>query len=106
VLFHLGDTALHTGPGVILVLTVHRLELATIDGHDCLSEHLHGSAQLNELPADPAYRLAVVLSEIRNRLEIWHQSTGEPHHLDITLGLSLQSATGLYPIEVAVDIDF
>ena len=103
-LLHSGDTTLHTGPGVIPVLAVHRLELAAIDGHDCLGEHLHGPTQLNELPADPAYRLAVVLSEIRNRLEIRHQSPGEPHHLDIALGLSFQPATGLNSIEV--DIDF
>ena len=49
---------------------IHRLELAAIDGHECLSEHLQGPAQFNELLANRAYCLAVVHSEIRDRLGI------------------------------------
>ena len=35
---------------------------------------------------------------------IGSQATGEPHHLNVAPSLALKSATGLEPIEVAVDV--
>jgi hypothetical protein len=73
---------------------------------DRLGEQLQAATQLYKFTTYLAYSLAVVLSKIRDGLKIRHQLSGEPHQLDITLRLTLQAATGLNPIEVAVDIDF
>jgi hypothetical protein len=38
-------------------------------------------------------------------LEVRRQATGQPHHLDVTLRLALQSAAGLDLVQIAVDVD-
>ena len=52
-----------------------------------------------------AVGLAVVLTEVGDGLEVRHQAPGQPHQLNVALGLSLKAATGLDAIEVAVDVD-
>ena len=46
-------------------------------------------------PAHAADRRAIVLAEVRDRLEVRRQAAGEPHQLDIALGLALQAPARL-----------
>ena len=104
-LFYPRYTALHTCLGIVPILAVPCLELAAINGHDRLGEKVHASAQGDKLATDLAYGLAIVLPEIGDGFEIRYQTTRQPHHLDVALGLTLQAATGLNAIEVAVNIN-
>ena len=60
----------------VLVPIVDRLELAVVDRDHRLGEQFQLAAQLNELPAHPANRFAVVLAKIGNRLKVRHQPAG------------------------------
>jgi len=73
--------------GKVLVSVVDRLELAAVDGHDAVSEQLQPAAQQHELAAHLADRIAVVLAEVSNSLEVWRQPPGKPHQLDVALRL-------------------
>jgi len=71
----------------------------------------HPGDEWNQVSHETIYRSLFIqargaLKEVRDGLEIRHQPTGEPHQFHIALGLPLQHATGLNPVEVAVDIDF
>ena len=68
-------------------------------------EQPHLATQLDELPAHSADRLAVVLPKVGDRLEVRHQSAGEPDQLDVALGLTLQPPARLDAVEVPVDVD-
>jgi hypothetical protein len=104
-LFDLCHAALHLGAREVLVTVVHRFELAAIDCRDRLREQIQLLAQHDELPAHLEDRWAVVLAEVSNGLEVRPQATGQPHHLDVALGLPLQASAGLNPIKIAVDVN-
>jgi hypothetical protein len=89
----------------VLVPVVDHLELSTVNRHYAFGEQPDLATQLDELPANPADRRAVVLPKVGNRLEIRHQPTGEPDQLDIALSFALQAPARLDAIEVAVDVD-
>jgi len=63
------------------------------------------AAQPHELAADLADRLAIVLAEVGDGLEIRHQAAGQPNQLDVALTLPLQAPARLHPIEVSVDVN-
>src|SRR5260370_38376207 len=84
---------------------VHRLEPAAIDGDDRVGEEIELTAQHDELPRACSDRRSVILAEVGDRLEVRRQATGQPHHLDVTLRLALQSAAGLDLVQIAVDVD-
>ena len=89
----------------VLVAVVHRLELAAIDRDAGVREQAHGATERNEPGADLPDGAAVVLAEIGNRLVIGNKAAGEPHHLDVAPGLTLEPAARLNPIEIAVDVE-
>jgi hypothetical protein len=47
----------------------------------------------------------MVLTEIRNGLEVRHQVAGQPHQLDIALALPLKPSARLDAIEISVNVD-
>ena len=82
------------------------IELAAIDRNaGFLREQARSAAERNEPSADPPDGTAVVLAEIRNCLVIGNEAAGEPHHLDVASGLTLEPAARLNPVEVAVDVE-
>ncbi|KES24287.1 hypothetical protein FG99_11055 [Pseudomonas sp. AAC] len=92
------------GTGEVAVAIVDRLELATVDGHQCFGEQTELLAQHHELPADTTNGFAVVLAEVGDGLEVRCQASGQLHQIDAALRLTLQPATGLDAIEIAVDV--
>jgi hypothetical protein len=93
---------LHLGFGEILVTVVYCLELAAVDRHARVTKEVKTPAYQNERAADFANRLAVVLAEIRNGLEVRHQVAGQPH---IALALPLKPSARLDAIEISVNVD-
>ena len=87
------------------VAIVHRFELAAVNGDESFRKQLQLVAQYDELAAHLADRGPIVLAEVGNGLEVWHQPSGQPHELDIALRLALQPAAGLDAIQVAVDVE-
>ena len=83
-------TALNLLPSIATIASENRFELAT---------------QHDEFAADVADRLAVVLAEVGDGLEVRRQATGQPHQLDVALGFALQATARLNPVEIAVDVD-
>src|SRR4029077_5321607 len=69
------------------------------------AEKIKLAAQRHEFATDLTNGLAIVLAEIRNRLEVRRQLPGQPDHFDITLAFPLQAPTRRNPIEIAVDVD-
>ena len=78
---------------------------AAINGHDGLREQVQLAAQHDELAAHLADGWPVVFAEVGNGLEVGHQANGQPHELDVALGLAFQVPAGLDAIEVPVDVD-
>jgi len=95
----------HLGSSEVLVAIVHRLELTAIDGHDRLREQIQSAAQHDKLATYVADRWAVVLAEVGNGLEVRHQTSSQPHELDVALRLALQTAARLNAIEITVDVN-
>ena len=89
----------------VLVAGVHRLELAPVDGHDSPGEKVELTTQHDELRAGRANRRPVVAAEVGDRLEVRHQPAGQPHQLDVALGLPFEPAARLDAIEITVEID-
>jgi hypothetical protein len=89
----------------VAIPMIHRLELAAVHGHHRLGEQRHIAAHHDELRADFANRLAVVLPEVGDRLEVRHQPPGEPDQLDVALRLTLQPTTRLNAVQVSIDVD-
>ena len=72
--------------------------------HQCFGEQTELLAQHHELPADTTNGFAVVLAEVGDGLEVRCQASGQLHQIDAALRLTLQPATGLDAIEIAVDV--
>src|SRR5277367_1896455 len=104
-LVNLRQPPLHLGLSEVPIPRIDRLELAAVDRNTCFAEQLKASAQLHELTAHLADGLAVVLAEVGDCLEVWHQAAGQPDQLDVALALPFQASARLHPIEVAVDIN-
>ena len=60
------------------------------------------AAQRHEGTTDLTNGLAVVLTEIRNGLEVRRQLSGQPDQLNITLALTLKASARRNTIEIAV----
>jgi len=69
---------------------VHSLELAAVDRDIHTRQQPDTAAQLNELGADLTDRWVIVLAEVGNRLVIWDQPTGQPHHFHVAPRFPLQ----------------
>src|SRR3981081_2904254 len=104
-LVDLRQPPLHLGLREVPVPRVDGLELAAVDRNARLAEQLKAPAQHHELTADPADGLAVVFPEVGYRLEVRHQTAGQPNQLDVALAFSLQAPARLHPIEVSVDVN-
>ena len=63
----------------VLVAIVDRLELAPVDCNDSPREKVELTAQHDELRARRADRRPAVAAEVGDRLEVRHQSAGQPH---------------------------
>jgi hypothetical protein len=98
------QTPLHLGLGEVLIARIDSLEFGTIDGDARLAQQIKLAAQRHEATADLTNRLAVVLAEIRNGLEVWCQLPRQPDQLDITLALTLKPAARRNPIEIAINV--
>ncbi len=48
---------------------------------------------------------SIVAAEVGDGLEVRHQAAGQPHQLEVALGLSFEPAAGGDAVEVAVDVD-
>src|SRR5271163_2856592 len=59
----------------------------------------------DELRAGHADRRPAVAAEVGDRLEVRHQSAGQPHQLDIALALPFEPPARLDAIEIAVEED-
>jgi hypothetical protein len=86
-------------------LTVDSFELAPVDGHDGSGEQVELTTQHDELCAGRADRRPVVAAEVGDRLEVRHQTPGQPHQLDVTLGLAFEAPARLDAIEITVEVD-
>ena len=82
----------HLGLGEVLVARIDSLEFGTVDGDARHAQQIKLAAQRHEATADLTNGLAVVLTEIRNGLEIRRQLSGQPDQLDITLALTLKAS--------------
>ena len=69
-----------------------------------MAEQVQSPAQIDEHAAGRPDRRAVVLPEVGDGLEVGSQPSGQPHQLDVALGLTLQAATGLNAVQIAVDV--
>jgi hypothetical protein len=88
----------------VAIATVDRFELAAVNGHHGLREELHLPAQNDEAAAHVANAFAVFTAEVGDGLEVRRQAACQPHEFDIALRLAFQPATGLDPVEIAVDV--
>jgi hypothetical protein len=70
-----------------------------------MGEQIEPPAQRDELATGRPDRWTVVLSKVRDGLEVRHQSTGQPHLRNIALRLAFQPATRRDLADVAVDIN-
>ncbi len=84
---------------------VDHLELAAVDSHDRFGEQIEPAAQHDEFATDVTDRLAVVLAKVGDGLEVRRQAPGQPHQLNIALGLAFQAPTRLQAVEIPVDVD-
>src|SRR3546814_16522804 len=88
-LLHLLDALGGLGYREVPVTVVDGLELAPVDGHDGPREQVELATQHDKLRAGRADRRAVVSTEVGDRLKVGHQPAGQPHQLNVALGLPL-----------------
>ena len=89
----------------VLVAIVDCLELAPVDRNDSPREKIELTAQHDELRTGRADCRPAVAAEVGDRLEVRRQSAGQPHQLDVALGLPFEPPARLDAIEIAVEID-
>jgi hypothetical protein len=89
----------------VLVPIVHSLELAAVDCHQRLAEQADVATRFDELATDLADRRAVVAAEVGDRLKVGRQTPCQPYQLNVALRLAFESAAGLNPVQIAVDIN-
>jgi len=93
------------GDRVILVAVVHRFELAAVDRNNGTGKELEPTAKPDKLPAHRPDRLAVVLAEVGNRLEVRREPPDQPHQLDIALCFPFEPPARLNAVEIAVEVN-
>ncbi|MGF6808443.1 hypothetical protein OKW30_003569 [Paraburkholderia sp. Clong3] len=91
--------------GEVAIARIDCLELAAVNGDQCLREQLQLTAQHHEAATHIANADAVVATEVGYRHEVRRQTTREPHHFNIALTLPFQATARLDPVQIAVDID-
>src|SRR6476619_8415365 len=97
-------TPFHLGLGEVLIARIDRLEFGTVDGDARHVQQIKLAAQRHEGTADLTNRLAVVLAEIRNGLEVRRQLPRQPDQLDVALAFALKAAARRNAIEIAINI--
>src|SRR6476646_10365071 len=70
----------------------------------CHPRSIKRAAQRHEGTADLTNRLAVVLAEIRNGLEVRRQLPRQPDQLDVALAFALKAAARRNAIEIAINV--
>src|SRR5215467_7026512 len=98
-------TPLHLGLGEVLVPSINGLELRSINGDARCTEQIKLAAQRDKLATDLTNGLAIVLAEIRNGFEVWHQLPRQRDQLDVALAFPLEASARRNPIKIAVDIE-
>src|SRR3546814_2199582 len=93
-LLHLLDALGGLGYREVPVTVVDGLELAPVDGHDGPREQVELATQHDKLRAGRADSRAVVATEVGDRLTVGHQPAGQPHQLNVELGLPLKDRQG------------
>src|SRR5215510_3270367 len=96
---------LHLALRKVLVARVDSLELRAINGHARLRQQSHLAAQLDELRTYLLDGRAIVLAKVGDRLVIGREPLQKPDNLQIASRLTLQPATRLDAIEIAVNIE-
>ncbi len=82
----------HLALGEVAVAIVDRLELRAVDGNRGDRQQSKPAAQFDETSAYLADRGAAVLAEVGDRLVIRCEAPCQPHHFDVTVGLTFQPA--------------
>ncbi len=98
------QTPFHLGLGEVLIARIDSLEFGTIDGDARLVQQIKLAAHRHEVTADLTNGLAIVLTEIRNGLEVRRQLSRQPDQLDITLAFALKASARRNPIEIAINV--
>ena len=99
------DALGHLGDGEVLVAIVDGLELGAVDGNDRPGEQVELPAQHDKLRTRRTDGRSIVAAKVGNGLEVRHQATGQPHQLEVALGLAFQPPARLNAVEIAVDVD-
>ena len=63
------------------------------------------TTQHDELCAGRADCRTIVAAKVGDHLEVRHQAAGQPHQLDVALGLPFEPSARLVAIEIAIEID-
>ena len=103
--FNFFHPPLQFGAGEIPIPIIDGFEFAAINGNQSFREQTELLAQYNELFADTADCLAVVLAKVGNGLEVRHQPTGQPHQFNVTSRFPLKTPAGLNAIQITVNVD-
>ena len=91
--------------GEVTVRAVDRLEPGPVNGDQLSAEQIQLATEKNKLPEDGLERMAVVLTEISNGLEVGLEVTKKPDHLQIASGLGLKPPAGAHAVDVAIDVE-
>ena len=81
-------TPFHLGFGEVLIARIDRLEFGSVNGDACLAQQIKLAAQCHEGPANLTNGVAIVLTEIRDGLEVRYQMPRQPDQLDVALALA------------------
>src|SRR4029077_20504844 len=87
-----------------LIARIDSLEFGTIDRDARLAQQIKLAAQRHKGTADLTNRLAVVLAEVRNGLEVRCQLSRQPDQLDVALAFALKASARWDAIEVAINV--
>ena len=59
----------------------------------------------DELATNLADRVAMILAEVGDRLEVRRKSPGQPHQLDVASRFALQTSARLDAVQIAIDVE-
>ena len=95
------EPPLHLGLGEVPIARIHRLELRSVDGDAGHAEQSQLAPQHDEFATHLDDGLAVILAEIRDRLVIRREVSGQPDRLEIALALPLEAAARWHAVQVS-----